>query len=293
MMKKAAVLAVVGGDLRQGSLARLLRADGHQISVFALERQEFENGVETIHDPRKAFALAQAVILPVPVLQDEKHLNAPLSNAPHRIETILDCIPPGKPVLGGAVTAAVRERAKRGQLHVIDYLTREELAIRNAVPTAEGALQIAMEELPITIHGAQALVIGNGRIGKLLSQKLSCLGAHVTVSARSNADFARIETAGLRALDTRALAGCLAPFDVVFNTVPACVFGLAELAELRSDCLVIDLASKPGGVDFAAAGQLGRKAIWALSLPGKVAPVSSAMAIRDTIYNILREEGIL
>lgn len=248
-MKKAAALAVVGGDLRQGSLARLLREDGHKVSVFALERQEFENGIEIIHDPRTAFACAGAVILPMPVLQDEKHLNAPLSNAPHRIETILDCIPSGTLVLGGSVTNSVQERASRAQLQIKDYLTREELAIRNAVPTAEGAIQIAMEELPITIHRAKALVIGNGRIGKLLSQKLACLGADVTVSARSNADFARIEAAGLHMLDTRLLAGHIANFDVVFNTVPVRVLGLAELAELRADCLVIDLASKPGGAD--------------------------------------------
>lgn len=165
--------------------------------------------------------------------------------------------------------------------------------IATALPTAEGAIQIAMEELLITLHGARALVIGNGRIGKLLSGRLACLGAKVTVSARSNADFAWISAAGMESLDTRSLAGHLAPFDVLFNTVPSRVLGLAELAELREDCLIIDLASKPGGVDFGAAQQLGRRAIWALSLPGKVAPMSSAMAIRDTIYNILQEEGIL
>ncbi|MCB6365580.1 dipicolinate synthase [Intestinibacillus massiliensis] len=150
-----------------------------------------------------------------------------------------------------------------------------------------------MEELLVTLHGARALVIGNGRIGKLLSQRLACLGADVTVSARSNADFAWISATGLHTLDTRLLAGHLAPFDVIFNTVPSRVLGLAELAEIPEECLVIDLASKPGGVDFPAAQQLGRRAIWALSLPGKVAPMSSAMAIRDTIYNILQEEGIL
>lgn len=249
MMKKAAALAVVGGDLRQGSLARLLRADGHKVTVYALERQDFENSIATIHDPREGFARVDAVILPMPVLSDDKHLNAPLSNAPHKIETLLDCIPPGTQVLGGSISSAVRERMERAQLKAFDYLTREELAIFNAVPTAEGALQIAMEELPITLHGARALVIGNGRIGKLLAQKLSCLGALVTVSARSHADFARIECAGLTALDTRTLAGNLAPFDIVFNTVPVRVLGLAELSELRADCLVIDLASKPGGAD--------------------------------------------
>lgn len=162
-----------------------------------------------------------------------------------------------------------------------------------AIPTAEGAIQIAMEELCITLHDARALVIGNGRIGKLLSARLAGLGAHVTVSARSNADFAWINAMGMQALDTRSLAGHLAPFDVIFNTAPTRVLGNAELAEMQEETLILDLASKPGGVDFAAAQQLGRRAIWALSLPGKVAPMSSAVAIRDTIYHVLQEEGIL
>lgn len=150
-----------------------------------------------------------------------------------------------------------------------------------------------MEELPITLHGARVLVIGNGRIGSLLAGKLRALQAEVWVSARSPKDFARIEAAGHTSLHTNALAGHLAGFDLVVNTVPAQVLGMAELAELPEGCLVLDLASKPGGVDFTAAGQLGRRAIWALSLPGKVAPVSAARAIRDTVYAILQEEGIL
>lgn len=117
-----------------------------------------------------------------------------------------------------------------------------------AFPTAEGAIQLAMEELPITIQGTRALVIGNGRIGKLLAGKLSCLGALVWVSARSPRDFAQIETNCHTALDTRRLAGHLSGFELVINTVPAHVLGAAELAELPEHCLIIDLASKPGGV---------------------------------------------
>lgn len=163
----------------------------------------------------------------------------------------------------------------------------------NAVPTAEGAIQLAMEELPVTIQGLRALVIGNGRIGRAVAGRLSCLGADVTVSARRADDFARIETACWHALDTRQLTGHLAGFELVVNTVPAPVLGAAGLAELPSDCLLIDLASKPGGIDFDAAAALGRRVIWALSLPGKVAPISAARAIRDTLYTILQEEAIL
>ncbi len=163
----------------------------------------------------------------------------------------------------------------------------------NAVPTAEGALQIAMEELPITLHGARALVLGYGRIGSLLARRLHSLGAIVSVSARSYAAFAHIAAEGMQSLDTRMLTGQLGAFDVLFNTVPAKILGMSELAELHEDCLVIDLASKPGGVDFDGAQKLSRRVIWALSLPGKVAPISAAKAIRDTVYHILDEEGIL
>lgn len=165
--------------------------------------------------------------------------------------------------------------------------------IANAVPTAEGALQIAMEELPITIHGAKTLVVGFGRIGHQLARTLQALGAHVSVSARSNASFAKIWAENFEVLDTRNLCNDLSKFDLIFNTVPAKVLGASELAALREDCLIVDLASKPGGIDFSAAEIMGRKVIWALSLPGKVAPISSAIAIRDTIYNILQEEGVL
>lgn len=108
-----------------------------------------------------------------------------------------------------------------------------------------------MEELPITIQGAHVLVLGNGRIGSLLSSKLRALGADVTVSARSAHDFARIETAGHRALHTKFLAGHLSGFDLVVNTVPARVLGASELTELPAACLILDLASKPGGAGDA------------------------------------------
>ena len=47
--------------------------------------------------------------------------------------------------------------------------------------------------------------------------------------------------------------------------------------------------SNPGGVDRRAARSLGIKLIWALSLPGKVAPMTSAEFIKETLYHILKE----
>jgi len=66
---------------------------------------------------------------------------------------------------------------------------------------------------------------------------------------------------------------------------------LQELKELKPDALIIDMASKPGGVDTQAAARLNRKVVRALALPGKTAPVTAGGIIKDTIYNMLHELG--
>ena len=150
-----------------------------------------------------------------------------------------------------------------------------------------------MEQTEHTLQGASCLVIGYGRIGALLAHKLHALDAAVTVSARSPRDFARIEADGMRALDTRSLAGRLSAFQLIFNTVPAPVLGSAELSSLSTGCLVIDLASLPGGISADAKLPAGCRLLHALSLPGRVAPLSAARAIHDTVLTILQEESIL
>ncbi len=289
-MDKKLKFLVVGGDLRQARLCEMIQKDGHEVSVYALDRQKFENDIIVCPDMRESSQNADCVILPLPVVHEQGRLNAPLSNSTFKIEDILKSIPAGKLTVGGLIPQKVKEMAEGFSLNLIDYLQREELAVLNAIPAAEGAIQIAMEEMPVTIHGSDCLVIGNGRIGKILASFLQGLGAKVTVAARKYSDFAWIYASGHEFLDTRYLEGNLSRFDVIFNTVPKLVLNEVRLMEVRKDCLIIDLASKPGGVDMNVAQELSKRVIWALSLPGKVAPVSSAAAIRDTIYNLLSGE---
>ncbi len=291
-MNKSAILGVVGGDVRQAYLASLLRADGHEVRTYAIERHKIE-GCLPVSDPRSGFSDVQAVILPMPIQHGDAQLNAPLSNSPHPLGDVLDAIPAGTVTLAGAVPFWVHARAVQDELKLIDYLSRDELAIRNAVPTCEGAIQLAMEQTEHTIQGARCLVIGYGRIGALLAGKLCALGANVTASARSPRDFARIEAAGMSRMDTRKLAGHLKGFDLIFNTVPTPVLGPAELCDMAPSCLVIDLASLPGGVARDAVPASGCRIMHALSLPGKVAPLTAAKAIYETVLTILHEENVL
>ena len=282
---------VVGGDQRQVCLAGLLAADGHAVHTFALERAGEIPETEEEED-LAGLDLADCVVLPLPALGEDGTVNTPLSRKTLSLEAVLDRLRPGQVVCAGRVETAAREAALRRGLAIHDYFAREELAVANAVPTAEGAIQIALEELPITLHGARALVVGYGRLGRALAPRLSALGARVSVAARKWEDLAWIEAAGYTAEHTGELEGWLCGCDLIVNTVPARVLDEGALRDLKPGCLIIDLASKPGGVDFEAARTLGVRAIWALSLPGKTAPVTAGQAVKSSIYHILNELGV-
>lgn len=289
-MKHTLNIWVIGGDLRQAKLAGLLQSDGHAVHTFALENAPDPNA--PCEPELSGAALADCVILPLPVTGDGAALNAPFSSAAQPLSRVLDALRPGQIICVGKADARVLSMAQERGLTLHDYFAREELAVANAVPTVEGAIQIAMEELPITLHGARALVIGYGRLGRLLAHRLAALGARVSVSARKWADLAWIEAFGYGVEQTDRLEGWLCGYDLIVNTVPARILTQSRLAELKPDALVIDLASSPGGVDMEAAQRLGVKAVRALSLPGKAAPVTAGRAIQSTIYNILREQGV-
>ncbi len=270
--------AVIGGDRRLGALARALSEDGFAVSTYAVEGFAGD-------DLEAALRGAAVAALPLPAFDAAGCLNA-RPGACVRAAEIAAHLTPGMRVFGGKLGAQAAVLAGSGAA-VIDYLDLEQLTAANAVPTAEGAIQIAMERLPVTIQGCRALVVGWGRIGKILARKLHLLGADVTVSARREHDTAMIAALGMRPDVTGRFGRGLSQYDLIVNTVPARVLGRELLELTRADCLIIDLASSPGGVDFDAAAALGRETVQALSLPGRVAPVSAGRLLRDAISGYL------
>lgn len=278
--------------MRQAKLAQLLAEDGHTVHLYALHADPPDDLPGLIHtDCLEHIQKADCIVLPLPVSRDPGMLNAPFSPDPQPLAPILDLLSPTQFLCGGRPDPELLAMTEDRGLTFRDYFAREELAVANAVPTAEGALQLAMEHLPITIHGARVLVLGFGRVGRFTAQRFAALGARVSVAARKYEQLAWAQAMGLGTEHLEQLAGWLCGYNLVVNTVPARVLGRRELEDLRRDCLVLDLASKPGGVDLEAAGDLGLTVIWALSLPGKVAPVTAGAAIKTTIYNMLHELG--
>lgn len=283
---------VLGGDMRQGKLAQLLAEDGHRVHTYALEDGAAPAPGLTAEPGLSGAEQADCVVLPLPVSSGGGLLNAPLSRLSPPLTEILAPLSPGQMLCGGRVDPVTAALAAERGLTVRDYFAREELAVANAVPTAEGAIQIAMEQLPITIHGARVLVVGFGRVGRALAPRLQALGARVTVAARRYEQRSLAQSMGLGTERADRLPDWLCGYDLVVNTAPARVLGVEELSALKEGALVIDLASKPGGVDMAGAAALGVRVVWALSLPGKVAPVSAGRYIMDTVYHIMEELGI-
>ena len=172
---------------------------------------------------------------------------------------------------------------------MIDILKREDLSVLNAVSTAEGTIKIAIEETPKNLHGSNILVLGFGRIGKVLSNMLKGLGAKVSCEARKNSDLAWIKAYGYEPIPLPTLKDNLNRFDIIINTIPYIILDKENLENVKRDALVIDLASNPGGVDRDEIKNQKIKFIWALSLPGKISPVTSAEFIKETLYNIFNE----
>jgi dipicolinate synthase subunit A len=180
----------------------------------------------------------------------------------------------------------------KSEKNAIDYALSEEFLIKNAVLTAEGALETAMQEMKTALYGSETLIAGFGRIGSYLARILKDLGAKTTVVARSEKSKVNSEISGHRVISADELGTVLPSTDLVFNTAPSVLFKEKELKSLKKDAFIIDLASLPGGVDFYNAERIGIKTIHTLGLPGKYAPETAGRIIFEATSKILRERGI-
>lgn len=284
---KIKVFGIVGGDKRQLFLAKSISDSCFDVILGGFEKLT-SVGALTICDIKTAIFESDAVIFPIPSVRADRSINTPFSdkNVILRDEEIDEL--KKKPVFVSMRDKFIRAYPQLENACIYDYAAKEEFAVLNALPTAEGALECAMNRFEGTIAKSRCLVVGYGRIGKLLARSLDALGAKVTVAARNEKDFAYISALGYAKTDTRRLKSARG-YDIVFNTVPAMIFDKNLLMNTDRNTLIIDLASAPGGVDFEAAHNFKLDAVRALSLPGKCAPKTAGEIIKTTIFNIIEE----
>lgn len=282
-------ISIMGGDLRIIQLADMLSQEGFGVYTYGLEKA---NKINENVEIRKCESLKELtsntdiVVSSIPFTSDGVHINMPFSERKVETKELVEVLK-NKTIIAGRIDKSLYQ--KFPETKIIDLLEREELTVLNAIASAEGTIQVAMEETNKTIHGTNILIMGFGRITKVLFNMLKGFGSNIYCETTKIENISWIRTYGYTPIILEDLNENLDKFDLIINTVPHIILDDIKLSKLKKDCVIIDVASAPGGVDKKAAKDRNIKVVWALALPGKVAPVTSAKYIKETLYNILKE----
>lgn len=264
--------AIIGGDLRIIKLAKMLANDENKVYTFGLEKaEELKENENIIFSEKLSKAIpedVEVVIGPIPFSSNGVNINAPFSDKEISVRELIHYLN-AKILIAGSIMPDVYNMANDEYVEIIDIMKREELAVLNTVATAEGAIEIAIANTNKIIHGSKVLILGFGRIGKVLARKLAGLSARVTCAARKEEDLAWIRAYGHNETNINVLGENLEEFDIIINTVPHLILNKERMQYVKEECLLIDLASNPGGIDKKEAKERGLKLIWALALPRK------------------------
>ena len=262
---------ILGGDLRSIKLAEMLINDNNKVFAYGLEKSEDiqeNNQIDKISNLQSAIEKVDIIVAPTPFSSNGETINSPYAKEEIKIEQLVKANKQ-KILIAGGIKESIKEQLEEKYLKVIDVMKREELAILNTIATAEGTIKVAIENTDKILQGASVLVLGFGRVAKIVASKFSLLSTKVTCAARKISDLAWIEAYGYNSININDMLYELKDFDIIINTVPQIIIKEKELKHMKPDVLLIDLASKPGGIEGTKAIQMGLKYIWALAIPRK------------------------
>ncbi|WP_460319779.1 dipicolinate synthase subunit DpsA [Paenibacillus sp. YSY-4.3] len=285
-------IVFIGGDARQVQIINKCTELDATVKVVGFEQWEPPlSGVS--HEKLSPGLLMRADVLVLPVIgcNDQGVVDSPFANdevvltkdmfAEIREETV---------VYTGMAKSLLKRMAAEFSFKLIELLERDDVAIFNSIPTAEGAIMMAIQHTDITIHGSTCIVLGIGRTGFTLAQTLQGLGATVKVGVRREDQAARAVQMGWKPFVATDLTAYTGEIDLIFNTIPTMIVTAQIISKLPRNVVIIDLASAPGGTDFRFAEKRGIKALLAPGLPGIVAPKTAGIIMANTICQSISEE---
>ncbi|KPV57727.1 dipicolinate synthase subunit A [Paenibacillus sp. A3] len=286
-------VALIGGDARQ--LEVIHKCSELDASVFLFGFDNLQNGSSGITKAEltpEALVALDAVILPAVGTDDQGNVDSLFSSKELRLTPEhIAALPKHAIVFTGMAKPYLRELCSNEGIGLIELFDRDDVAIYNSIPTAEGAVMMAIQNTDITIHGSESMVLGFGRTGATLARTLQGMGAKVRVGVNKPEYYARAIEMGMNPFYTQELISHVSQVDLLFNTIPAMVVTAQVIANIPHRAIIIDLASKPGGTDFRYAEKRGVKAMLAPGLPGIVAPKTAGRIIADTLTRIIMEDA--
>lgn len=282
--------AVIGGDLRNIELVKLLAKDQGKVFTYGLEEnkellENSNNNIIICKDIEEICSNVDIAISSIPFSRDGKTIYCEFSKNRIKIIDFFEKIK-GKTLIVGSIKNNVINEALKRNIKIIDVMKNEELAILNTIATAEGTIQTMISNTKNIIHESNILILGFGRVAKTLAKKLQGLVKDVDCASNNKEELAWIEAFGYNVINLENLVENIFKYDIIINTIPAIILNYENMKYIRKDTLLIDLASNPGGIDKNEAENEGLKLIHALGLPGKIAPVTSAKFIKKIIYEI-------
>ncbi len=277
-------LAVIGGDDRELYLIPELQKLGAKVVGVGFKNAPPISEMEQVSSLQDVVDQVDVLLFPMFGTDERGIVKAKYTDQPIVLnKEVLEAIPARVALIIGFARPALKSVAEKLGIRLVETISLNELTILNSIPSAEGAIQMAMEATAITIHGSQSFVLGLGRTGWTLARMLQGIGAHVTGVARKPSDLVRAVEMGLHAVHFSDLEDEIGRAEIIFNTVPQLIIDREMLEKVARDTVIVDLASIPGGTDFEYAQMLGIKALLAPGLPGIVAP-KTAGRILAQIY---------
>jgi dipicolinate synthase subunit A len=279
-------ISVVGGDARQFEMIRMFCEADATVDVFG-----FDTFASRLFD-LDVFQDSDAIVLPVAGMQGNGEVETPFGSQKLNLQAVqLRRANSSAVIFTGIANAVLYTWADQAKLPVIELLNQDDVAILNAIPTAEGAIMLAMQHTTFTLHDAQCVVLGYGRVGMTVARTLRGLGARVSVGVRSREQVARAFESSHHPFDLASLNKEIQRADIIFNTIPAPILDAEVLAHVQKHVLIIDLASRPGGTDFRYCDKRGIQAMLALGLPGKVAADTAGRILARAIIDLLQRRS--
>lgn len=291
MMLTGTHVAFLGGDARQLEVIEQLTAKDAAVSLIGYDQlQQQIGGVKKVDLTPELISSTDVLILPTVVHENGKIDTLFSSEETYLTEKILQQLPAHAVVFTGFAKPFLKSWCSKYQVELIELFERDDVAIYNSIPTAEGAVMMAIENTDFTIHGSKSMVLGLGRTGMTMARTLHGMGADVTVGIRKSEHAARAVEMGFKPVHVNKLDRHVSEIDLLFNTIPTMIVTAKVIANLPHHAVIIDLASKPGGTDFRFAERRGIKALLAPGLPGIVAPKTAGRIIANCIIQILSEK---
>ncbi|QHW30016.1 dipicolinate synthase subunit DpsA [Paenibacillus rhizovicinus] len=285
-------VVLLGGDARGLEVIRKLTELDATVTVAGFDQLHSSlDGAVRAEMNEALFVNADALILPAVGTDDEGKIVAVFSDQELVLtDEYVAKLPKHCKVYAGMAKPYLRDLCAKHGIVLVELFDRDDVAIYNSIPTAEGAVMMAIQNTDITIHGSSCMVLGIGRTGLTLARTLQGLGAKVLVGVRREEHFARAYEMGFEPFYIKQLQHYVGNIDLLFNTIPTMIVTAQIIANLPSRAVIIDLASKPGGTDFRFAEKRGIKALLAPGLPGIVAPKTAGRIIADCLSRLIMED---